>query len=147
MANEHVQRVLAEKLRDGFLHPGDPEHDVPPTPILLPFRPPKGAPKEMADLMNGTIKLLTECIVAAIEQDADCEIVPRAEAATMRRAVGMGPEGPAITPVFCRCDTKRANPLALLTVTDPDAPIVIDGPTLLRGLHRRGVDCPHEVLP
>lgn len=146
MADERVKRILEEKLRDGFLHPGDPERDVPPTPILLPFRPPRGAPKEMSDLMNGTVTLLAECIVAAIENDAECEIVPRAEAATMRRAVGEGPEGPMVTPVFCRCDSKRENPLAMLTVTDPDGPIIIDGPTMLRGLHRRGVNCPHEVI-
>ena len=146
MGNEHVERILAEKLANGFLHPGDPENDVPPTPILLPFRPPKGAPKEMADLMNGTTKLLAECIVNAILVDADCEIVPRVEAATMRRAVGEGPEGPMVVPVFCRCDSKRANPLAMLTITDPEGPVILDGPTLLRGLHRRGVDCPHEVM-
>lgn len=140
-----IVKLLTEKLQHGFVHPGDRGKGIPPTPIALPFKPTPGMPKEMGDLMIGTAKLLAECIVSTIEVDGESEIVPRTEAKAMRRAVGEGPSGPAMVPVHCRCDRKFANPLIVLTVTDPDR-IVIDGRTLLRGMAGRSPQCPHGPL-
>ncbi|MES2390378.1 MAG: hypothetical protein V4555_01970, partial [Acidobacteriota bacterium] len=46
-------RVYAEEA-------GDPDRDIPPTPIVLPFKPSPGMPKEMGDLLSKTAKLLAE---------------------------------------------------------------------------------------
>lgn len=144
--NRRIIDLIAKGLREGFVHPGDPERDVPPTPVVLPFKAAPGQPKEMTDLLDGTVKLLSECIVSTIVNEGQTDLVPRAEAAAMRRAVGDGPDGPELVPVHCRCDTKRQNPLMILTVTDPER-IVVDGGSLLRGLAKRSPRCPHDVAP
>lgn len=141
MSNPMIESMLANRLREGFTHPGDPDKDIPPTPILLPFKRSPGMPEEMGELMDGTVKLLTECIVAEIESVA--EIVPRNEARAMRRALGDSPDGPALVPISCRC--SPGEPLAILTVTDPDH-IVVDGRIFLRGLAQRSPACPHEFV-
>lgn len=142
MSNPRIEAILAKALTEGFMHPGNPEQDIPPTPILLPFKPSPGMPEEMGKLMTGTVKLLSECIVATIENEGDSEIVDKPQAAAMRRAVGDGPDGPMLVPMFCRCDTNRTNPLAVFTVTDPNS-IIVEGRTFLRGLHKRAEQCPH----
>jgi|SRR5215207_7455329 len=142
MPNPQIERLLADALRTGLTHPGDPDRRIPPKPIVLPFGHAAGRPKEMNDLMDATVKLLSEAIVHHIETEGDSEIVPREEAIAMRRAVGEGPPAPSATPVFCKCDHDRKDPLALLTITSPDY-IVIDGPALIGGLTKRNVKCPH----
>lgn len=141
MTNKPMAVKIASALREGFLHPGDPERNIKPTPILLPFKARHGMPKEMGDLMTETSELLGECIVALIEQDD--EIVPRKEAKAMRRAVGKGPANPIATPVFCRCNPTE--PLIYLTITDPES-ITLDGAALLRALEGRSVECPHDKV-
>lgn len=145
MANPEIAALIAEGLQKGFVHPGDPERDIKPTPIVLPFKPSAGMPKEMGDLLSSTAKMLGECIVELIETKGASEIVPVAEAKTMRRAVSKAPKTSFASPVYCRCDTGRSNPLVSLTILDPEA-IVVDGPALIRGMHARQVECPHEPV-
>jgi len=137
--------LIAQRLSTGLEHPGDPARNIPPRPIALPFGKTAGMPEEMADLVNGTVTMIAEAIVYLIETDGATELVPREEARAMRDAVSEGiPEGPFV-PLLCRCDRERNRPLAMLMMTSPEA-IIIDGPTLIRGLHKRRVECPHEMM-
>lgn len=142
MANERIAELIGKALQDGIVHPGYPERDVPPRPIALPFGHTAGRPKEMQDLLDGTVKLLGEAIVHLIETDGDSDIIGREEAAQMRQAISDAPP-PIATPVHCRCDRKFTDPLAMLSISDTSR-IVIDGPTLLRGLSKRDPKCPHK---
>lgn len=144
MPNPMIAEMLARRLADGFLHPGDPENDVPPRPIILPFKPAPGMPEEMGKLMTSSAKLVAEAMVEAIETDADCEIVPRAEIRTMKHTIGAD-DGPSLMPIYCRCDTRRERPLAILTVSDPGA-VVIEGMSFLGGLRQRSMTCPHDLI-
>jgi hypothetical protein len=143
MPNQEMEELIASKLREGFIHPGNKENNFQPTPIVLPLKGSAGMPKELADLLNGTAKLLSECIVSLIEGEGDSEIVPKGEIRSMRRAAG--DKMPTMIPVYCRCDKQRTDPLITLTVTDPGN-VVIDGPTLIRGLARREAKHPHAVI-
>jgi hypothetical protein len=87
------------------------------------------------------VKLLGEAIVSVIEKDGGCEIVPRDEVGAMRLATGAALPDKRI-PVYCRCDTKLQNPLAILSMATPDR-IVLDGRALMRGLAKRSPDHPH----
>lgn len=142
MPNQRIAALISAKLRDGLTHPGDPARDVPARPIALPFGKTAGMPKEMVDLVNTTTDLLAEAVVHLIETEGACELVPRDEAVTMRRAIGEGPPAALTLPVHCRCDRDLRDPLVLLKPPTNDR-IVIDGPALLEGLRVRGVECPH----
>ena len=143
MSDQEIIDLITTKFQTGFMHPGDPDRDIPPTPIVLPFKPSPGMPKEMGDLLSKTAKLLAECIVSTIKTEGNSEIVPKAEAAVMRRAIGEGPTGPSLLPVFCHCNAK--DPLMVLSQHDPDR-VQIDGRTMLRNLHRKAVACPHGPI-
>jgi len=137
--------LIAQRLSTGLTHPGDRARNIPERPIALPFGKTAGMPKEMADLVNGSVTMIAEAIVYLIETDGATELVPREEAQAMRDAVSEGvPEGPFV-PLLCRCDRNRERPLAMLTMNSTEA-IIIDGPTLLRGLHKRQIECPHEMV-
>lgn len=145
---EHEQDMIdliAEKLRNGIVHPGDRGRGIPETPIVLPFTTRLGQPKEMTDLMDGTVKLLAEALIFAITGEGDSEIVPRTEARSLRHAAGTGPAGPTMVPIYCRCDRKFEEPLAVIPVTDP-ARIVVDGRAMIRELGKREVKCPHKRI-
>lgn len=142
MSNPEIVELIAAKLKSGDLvHPGDPDKDIPPTPIALPFKSVPGMPEEMTQLMDRSAQLLAEAVVSIIETDGDSEIVPRTEAKAMRKAVGEGPVGPQVVPLHCRCGGP---PLAMLSVTDPDR-IIVDGSALILGLTAREAACPHKV--
>lgn len=145
--DQHIIDLLASKLRNGLVHPGDRGRGIPETPIALPFVTRSGQPKEMSDLMDGTVKLISEALFFAITDEAqgDSEIVPRSEARTLRHAAGTGPSGPTMVPVHCRCDRKFADPLAVIPVTDP-ARIVLDGRAMIRELGKREAKCPHKRI-
>jgi len=145
MSNERIAQLISDRLVTGLTHPGDPETGAKPTQIALPFQT-TGQPEEMVNLIVGTTKLLGEALVHLIETEGGVELVDREEAKQMRIAVGQGPETPLATPVHCRCDADKVDPLMFLTITDPER-IVIDGPTLIRGLSQREVACPHERKP
>lgn len=137
--------LIADKLRNGIVHPGDASRDVAPTPIALPFGRVAGRPKEMDDLLDKTATLLAEAVVHTVVTEGDVELVARAEAATMRINAGEAGSGLRVVPIHCRCDTGYRDPLAILTVADPDR-IVIDGPIVLGGLAKRSPECPHELI-
>lgn len=141
MSNAKIADLIASKLRDGVVHPGDPAKDVQPRTIALPFGMRAGQPQEMLDLMDATTTLLAEAIVHIIETDGDTALVPNDELAAMQAAV---PDKGATIPVFCRCDPKGA-PLALLPMTHPDR-VVMDGGALIHALSKREVACPHNWI-
>lgn len=138
-----MAELIAKRLREGMIHPGDPDNDVGPTPIMLPFSHAPGRPKEMNDLLDATVKLLSEAIVFTIVAEGECDITPRDEVAELRMAAGEITPGTNVIPVHCHCDTSRTDPLALLTMTNPNF-IVVNGPAILRGLRGRSEKCPHE---
>lgn len=144
MPNKLIAERIAHGLRNGLIHPGDPANDLPPKNLVLPFRT-VGMPKEMADLVNETVKAISEAVVAVIEEDH--ELVPRGEAVTMRAAIGGNPLPNAReVAVHCRCDKARKDPLMILTLGD-EAVAIIDGKQLIKGLSMREIKCPHEVKP
>jgi hypothetical protein len=139
MPSPKIADLIAAKLRDGVVHPGDPAKDVQPRTIALPFGMRAGQPQEMLDLMDATTTMLAEAIVNIIEVDGDSVIIGHDELAAMQAAV---PDKGATIPVYCRCDPKGA-PLALLPMTHPDR-VVMDGAALIHALSKREVACPHE---
>lgn len=148
MLNDFEQRIadlVATKLRDGIVHPGDPDNNIPATPIMLPFRPTSGMPKEMGDLLDKTTILLAEAIVSTIITDADAALTPRAEVGMLRTAAGEKGASPTLIPVHCRCDRTLSNPMMILRMSDPQR-VVVDGPSILKGLRAREIDCPHEAI-
>jgi hypothetical protein len=145
MANRALVDLIASRLNTGLTHPGDPARNIPPRPIALPFGKTAGMSEEMAQLVNSSVTMIAEAIVYLIETDGATELMPREEARAMRDAVSEGiPEGPFV-PLLCRCDRERSRPLAMLTMNSTEA-IIIDGPALLRGLHQRQIECPHEMM-
>lgn len=142
MSNKLIAERIAHGLRNGLVHPGDQANGIPPKSLSLPFRT-VGMPKEMADLVDATVKAIGEAVVAVIEEDH--ELVPRGEAVTMRAAVGKAPPpGTRELAVHCRCDKARKDPLMILTLSDEPVAIV-DGKQLIKGLSMREVKCPHEI--
>lgn len=137
--NTELVDKIAQGLRKGFIHPGDPKRGTKPTPIMLPFGGTPGMPPEMVDLLDGTAKLLAECIVALIEQDG--EVVERDELRALRYTAADTALNPLGTPVYCRCN--KVDPLLVLTILDPTR-AVVDGPAVLRALHQRTIECPHR---
>ena len=137
--------LIADKLRNGMIYPGDRGRGIPETPIVLPFTTRAGQPKEMSDLMDGTVKLLAEAIMYTLTGEGDSEVVPRSEARTLRHAAGTGPAGPTMVPLHCRCDRKFEDPLAVIPVSDP-ARMVVDGRAMIRELGKREINCPHKRI-
>lgn len=141
MANdEKIAKLISEALRGGLVHPGDPENDVPPVPIALPFSNRPGQPKEMTKLMDGTVKLIGEAIVHLIKTKGETELVPANEVGQLRQTAGEFE--PASVKIHCRCDTTRTNPLGVAYMTHPKE-LVLDGQQLISGLTQRAVGCPH----
>ncbi len=136
-----VAELIANALNTGLVHPGDPSKGIKPKPIALPFGRKASMPQEYSDLMDATVKLLSEAIVALIEEGH--EIVPREEAVVMRRAVGEGPPHPLAMGVHCKC---RDEPLVMVPPPSNDR-IVLDGKTLIRQVSKLDARCPHERKP
>ena len=142
MPNKKIADLISNRLRDGLTHPG---HDGgPPTPIALPFFRTAGMPPEMGDLVTETANMLGEAIVALIEGEGESEIIDRDQAVEFRVADEAAPRRQVL--VHCRCDKKRSDPLAVLTVTN-NPHVVIDGKQLIEGLSVRSIECPHRRTP
>lgn len=141
MPNKKIADLIANALRDGSLvHPG--RDDGPPTPVMLPMFRTTGMPPEMAELATGTATLLAEAIVALIE--ADHEIIEAQQAIEFRVADAAAPNRQVA--VHCHCDTRRADPLAILTITNSPY-VIVDGKAVIEGLTGRSVECPHRRNP
>lgn len=144
MPDPDLVKLIAARLKSGILHPGDPERDVKPRTMVLPFMVGRGSqPKEMQDLMDATATMIAESVVHLIETEGDCEIIGRDSADAMRVAGGDAPPEGSTVAVHCRCD-PRGTPLLVVTMTHPQR-AVVDGPLLIRGLTRRTAHCPHET--
>jgi hypothetical protein len=142
MPNPEIEQLIADALRNGIVHPGDPLKRIEPRPLRLPFKPSPGMPKEMTDLLEETTKQLAEAIVHLIEAEGGCELVPREELRALRFADSDGDLGRSV-PVYCRCDAST--PLMVLSVRDPQH-IVIDGSAIIRQLHKRESAHPHSRI-
>lgn len=100
-----------------------------------------GMPKEMSDLVDETTILIGEAIVALIEGEGETALVDADRAVAM--AVADENASHRQVALHCRCDRKRQDPLAILTVTN-DPFIVIDGKQLINGIAVRDPECPHR---
>lgn len=140
MSNPAIANLIGARLKAGLVHPGDPERNVPSRQVALPFGMQKGMPKEMSELVDETTKMIAEAIVFLIETEGGCEIVPRDEAAEMRRAVGQQAPAPLL-PVHCHCDPSNALVFLRAPVNER---ITIDGGSLIRTLAERDEACPHK---
>jgi len=84
MTNVAVAQMLAGKLSEGLIHPGD---DTTPARVLvLPGFRTVGMPEAMAVEVNDYAKLIAEAIVATIVDDGSA-IVPAEELALIRKAM------------------------------------------------------------
>lgn len=143
MPNQKMAELLATKLREGITHPGDPATEMPARVITLPVFRTVGLPKEVAEQVDLTVKLLAEAIVHTIEVDGEGEIAPRAELANIRANAENAASEVRMMAVHCRCDGKRQDPLLMLAVTN-EAQITVDGKQVLGALSQRSIECPHE---
>lgn len=143
MPNRRMAEVIATKLREGLIWPGDGERQ--PMAIPLPaFTSQAGMPEEYNTLVTQTGIMVGEAIIAAIEEQGvelvDNDQMHRIRAIEDRDARG---EGARTIPVHCRCDQNFKDPLMYLTYNDGPH-IIIDGSHLLRGLQGRSVKHPHD---
>lgn len=123
-------------------HPGDGTHE--PRPIVLPIFRHNAVPPEMreqfaneAGLPTSDInRLVVEAIIALIEQTH--QLVPNAEAATMRQAVTENPARHRQLGVVCRV---CGNPIFRINV-DVENPRV-DGKQFIGVLATLNSECPH----
>lgn len=139
MTNKVLADLITRGLREGLTHPG--REGGQGIPILLPQFRTGGMPKEMVELADETATLLGEAIVNLIETEAGVELIPQGEAEQLReQALERG--STRVVSIHCRCDRERANPLAILTVTNSPA-VVVDGEQLINGLTSRSPKCPH----
>jgi hypothetical protein len=136
--NTAIANLVAEKMRNGLVHPGNRDEGKPATPLALPFGQVAGRPKEHQDLINGSVQMMAEAIVHTIETDGNVEFVDRGELAALRHAAGDTDLANTSMPVYCRCGTL----LMVLSVIDPGN-VRVDGPSLLRSFEQLGNACPH----
>ena len=134
--------LIAKRLQKGMVHPGDPSRDIPPSPIVLPFKV-AGQPKEYADLINKTVTLLSEAVIHTLVTEGDVELTPKGEVLSLRVAAGDKAGQPNLIPVYCNCDMN--NPLVVLSANDPRH-IVVNGRSLIGGLSQRSPYCPHDRI-
>lgn len=141
-----LAELIAAKLRVGIIHPGDPDHGIPSRVLSYPaFRPGGGMPKEMAELVNESTRLLGEAIVSLIRSAGDLDLIPRGEyvrLSNMETRTGGGQPFQGVLPVHCHCDTGFVDPLLVLTTTD-NPRIVVDGQAFLQSMTRREIAHPH----
>lgn len=140
MANADIAERISQALRAGIEHPGSGPRPKPQTLLFPVFRVQAKAPEQMNKLVETTTTMLGEAVVHEIEKTH--ELVPKEELRALRYQVAETEHDVLGTPVYCRCDTERRDPLTVLTIRD-SALIVVDGPNLLRGLHERSIECPH----
>ena len=95
-----IANVVAQGLRDGLIHPGDPAQNQPPIAIpLAAFRGSPTLPPDQAEHMQATTQLVAEAIVALISTQV--ELVDPAELTELRD--GDHPPAPdGTTMVYCR---------------------------------------------
>lgn len=72
-----IAALIADKLTNGLQHPGDVATEQLPMVIRLPMFRTVGAPPEVGQQVDLTVKLIAEAIVHLIKTDAQCDIVPR----------------------------------------------------------------------
>lgn len=125
------------------MRPGEPNS----AQILLPQFRTAGMPQEMVELASETATLLGEAIAGLIETEGEVEMIAKDEIAQLREQARVVEHDSAkrVVPIHCRCDVRRANPLAVITVTDSPT-VVIDGKQLIGHLAKLSPECPHEVI-
>lgn len=137
MSNAALAELIAKRLATGLVHPGNPDANQPPMPIMLPVFRTAGMPTEMVELAEKTAKLIGEAIIALIETEGATKLVPKAELEEWR---GTLTSSDTVT-VHCHCDRAFVNPLLKL---DNRTHVVVDGPRLLTMLAQRSTACPHQ---
>lgn len=75
--DNRIAELIADKLVNGLFHPGDPANEQEPMTLRLPMFRTVAAPPELVRQVDLTVKLMAEAIVYAIENDGQCDIVPR----------------------------------------------------------------------
>lgn len=139
MGNPQIAELIAKRLNTGLEHPGNPDANQPPMPILLPAFRTAGQAPEMVELAEKTAKLLGEAIVALIEGEGATKLVPKSQLQEWKGTLG---SSDTVT-VHCRCDRAFIHPLLKV---DNRTHVVVDGPRLLAMLHQRTIACPHAVV-
>lgn len=79
MADPHIAELIADRMANGLIHPGDPANGQASMEIKLPlFRMP-GQPEEMYKNIQITVRLIAESIVYLIETEGNSDIIPRTQ--------------------------------------------------------------------
>lgn len=110
---QQVANLVAQGLRDGLVHPGDPAQNQPPIAIpLAAFRGAPTLPPDQAEHLQATAQLVAEAIVALISTQAT--IVDPQELVELKG--GDHPPAPTgTTMVYCR---RCHKPLVGIPVRD-----------------------------
>jgi len=139
MSNTAVAQMLAVKLAEGLVHPGD--DNTPATVLQLPGFRTVGMPPQLAEQVTDYAKLISEAIVATIEDDGSA-IVPASELAQIRKAVAEMTEPVTVRVIRVNC-TVCGNFLFSMN-TDPTNPNPgVNGPYFLGQLQAIPAECPH----
>lgn len=138
--NQAVARLLAGKLSEGFVHPGDDKS--PATVLVLPGFRTVGMPAPMAEQISDYATLIGEAIVATIEDDGNA-IVSAAELAQIRERLDMTTP-PAQHTIRVECAVCGTFMFSLNVAVDNPK---INGPYFLTEMTKLTVDCPHTPQP
>lgn len=150
--NRAAANHLAARLAAGLVHPGD--ENTKPTPLPLPGLASTGIPSEQAaefanaaGLPQGNpAQLVAEAILACLEEfDGGSVLITNTELAALRQAAADAPTGTRVVAWHCLCDNMLGNPLLTLAVGKDDH-VLINAKPILRSLHSRSIDCPHNVV-
>lgn len=147
MPNDRIVDLLTHVL-PGLTHPGTDGRGSIQLPVAA-FRAADTLPPEVAQQFADEAglpsadmpRLFAEAIVYAIEDGGDCEIVPRAEMAALRSAVGSGGAKAAAlrqVDVHCHCGAKLFG--AQVHGADTDKPRV-SGSALITALRTLSPEC------
>lgn len=138
MSNTAVAQMLAVKLSEGLIHPGDAKN--PATVLQLPGFRTVGMPAQLAEQMTDYAKLIGEAIVATIEDDGSA-IVSAAELTQVREMLKMTePVTAQVIRVNC---TVCGNFLFSMNINPGNPTPGVNGPYFLGQLQSIPIDCPH----
>lgn len=119
-AEVRAAAVIAEKLRTGLTHPGDPQRNQPPISFpILPFRTHAGMPPKMVEEISAFPTLWGEAIVHAVTTDADAVIVDKTVLSQLEAASQQPGEHVIITCRRCSTPLLRLRVHGSNTVADP----------------------------
>lgn len=148
MPNQAVADLLARKLGDGLIHPGD--ETTGGSPIVVPlmgYRTAGMSPEQVeAYGLNKNAKLVGEAIVNTVERDG-WEIISQAELGRLRQLAAQAETGVATLPPYmslhCNMCQSTADQFILRLPANADQTYRVDVKNLIRSIGGLNPECPH----